>query len=71
MRLVQKVDEATKKIQAWDGADSDNLVERITTNDTSNSEADNIYVGFTIYSSGYAAGDPATVTIDNFVLVTP
>ena len=66
-RIIQKVDEATKKIQCWDGPDDASLEERLTANDTANSEADNVYVGMFAW-----IGNTATTyfTVDNFTLVT-
>ena len=68
VRAIQKVDEATNKIQLWDGPDSDNLTLRLSVNDTANAEADNIWVGFRMI----VAGDVTSKhTLDNFTLVTP
>ena len=67
MRIKQDVDEATKKIACYDGATVGSLAEQITTNDTANSDVDNIYVNI----RGYMGGGTTTITFDNFELVTP
>ncbi|HUW99641.1 MAG TPA: hypothetical protein VMY35_01575, partial [Phycisphaerae bacterium] len=69
VRIIQDLSEATEKIQMWDGPDADNLVKRLTANDTACSEADNIHCGLWMETRG--SDGTATMTIDNYEVVTP